>query len=1104
MAKIRACTQAERETVRGMPGRTIASVLCAYFTTMMFFLFYQRHQHLPSLQPVEFAWAQLLLVFLAGGVLCALVKWVARWRDSRLPDWAMCLAAAVATVASRLALFQIVQIPMTSDYRMYFEMAEGYAQSRFYPATDYIMVVAPNIFPFILILGEIFSIFGSTLSVALNMNLACLTGSVVCIYLLAREMMGKRLSMLAAMLFSLSPSNLLFSLCLNTESMALFLYLLGTLLMTRTLRGGAKHPWRNCLLAGLALGLSNSIRSNALIMIITLAGCALAALRRLNGASRKHVVAGLLSMLLGVVLITEGISLLRDEAFEGRLKGQGMGIGWTMYEGLDVNSAGGWTQENSDVLNETIRNEPLEDVQRILLGKAIERVSSLSAPEWADLLVRKGINIWIYNDYAYQILTEDAYEALGLTGYEEALRGAITWLYWIALAAMCLSLARCAIRRTDVREHLTILFLMLPVLIMALWHSFATSIPRYHYFAMPSIILIICFLCGRERAPREASVSVMRTGKAFVAGLRDAVKRAPLGRVVTAAVSTVCLTAFFIQALEYEWRCEMSPYPVLGRVIILSRVLTILLLLWTAGRALRTKPLRKCRELAGRIPYGAWTALFMLLGAAARAIAVIGFGAKPELTMDMGYQIAETLAGGAYAPGTIAYAANMRYAAQNVNQMAYPVLILPAFLRLFGTTPVVAQWLNVFFGAVCVGLIGWQVRMISGKRSALCAMLLTALIPKLTAQAALTISDCFAQALMLFTSGTVVWIYQAVRGQKQLKPWHGVIPLSLGGSLILGRSFVAGWLAVPLCLAALLMLPKDKREAGSGVRAFYRRPMLLAIIFLLASTLMGFIVSEQMEHVLDEKVPGVVSGSGYSLMVGQGVEGSGRWNAEDDTLRTAAAQVHDAVETSAQFMAEFRRRLNGLTKESAGALYAEKLNYLWRMGDWANLTPDGPAVAEALFLRLGIWRLMMMLCALFGIWRMLLRSGCESLVPMIGVIGITIAATFFASAAPMGGVFYLFVIWLASGTLTVWKPAPALPQVWEKEAAVGLDHLRHDIRQLLGRGVTMTVTRSVVDSDRQEKREIYANILNADGFKVIDGAARNGEAGTTPPNAPER
>lgn len=519
---------AERKTVRGMPGRIIAAVLCFYFTAIMFCLFYQDHQSLPSLQPVEFAGAQLLLVFLAGGGLCALVAWIARWRDSRLPDWTMCLAAAMVTVVSRLVLFQIVQIPMTSDYRMYFDMAVGYEQSHFYPATDYIMVVAPNIFPFILILGEIFGVFGSTLPVALNMNLAFLTGSVVCVYLLAREMMGKRMSLLAALLFSLSPSNLLFSLCLNTESMALFPYLLGTLVMVRTLRGGAKHPWRNCLLAGLALGFSNSIRSNALIMMITLAVCGLAALRRLDGASRKRVVAGLLAMALSVVMITGGISLLRDEAFEGKLKGQGMGIGWTLYEGLDVRSAGGWIQENADVLNETIRNEPLEDVQRILLGKAIEKVSSLSAAEWADLLVRKGINIWIYNDYAYQILTEDAYEALGLTGHETAFKETIMGLYWIALAAMCLALARCASRRTGARAHLTLLFLTLPVLMMVLWHSFATSIPRYHYFAMPSIILIICYLCGGEGAPREASVPVLRTGKEMVASLRAAVSSAPL------------------------------------------------------------------------------------------------------------------------------------------------------------------------------------------------------------------------------------------------------------------------------------------------------------------------------------------------------------------------------------------------------------------------------------------------------------------------------------------------------------------------------------------------------------------------------------------------
>lgn len=47
--------QEERKVVRWMPGRIIAAALCAYFTLIMFRLFYQDHQSLPLLQMVEFA-----------------------------------------------------------------------------------------------------------------------------------------------------------------------------------------------------------------------------------------------------------------------------------------------------------------------------------------------------------------------------------------------------------------------------------------------------------------------------------------------------------------------------------------------------------------------------------------------------------------------------------------------------------------------------------------------------------------------------------------------------------------------------------------------------------------------------------------------------------------------------------------------------------------------------------------------------------------------------------------------------------------------------------------------------------------------------------------
>lgn len=65
-------------------------------------------------------------------------------------------------------------------------------------------------------------------------------------------------------------------------------------------------------------------------------------------------------------------------------------------------------------------------------------------------------------------------------------------------------------------------------------------------------------------------------------------------------------------------------------------------------------------------------------------------------------------------------------------------------------------------------------------------------------------------------------------------------------------------------------------------------------------------------------------------------------------------------------------------------------------------------------------------------------------------------------------------------------------------------HLRHDIRPLLGHGVTITVTRGVIDHDRRTGRGVYTDLLDADGLKVIDGAAQNAEAETAPPpEAPE-
>lgn len=491
----------EKSSWRDRITVALAAGLGAYFILLLFCRYAMQEYEPAQLDRVWTAALKTVAYIAMGAVL---LKGLRRWcneKELRLKGGSLCAVLAVLTVLTRLALVHLVSYPMSSDYKMYYDMAELYARTGVCNATDYTVVVEPNIVLYIILLGEIFKIFGSSLLVAQMVNLFFLTGSVLMTYLLAREFFSKKTSFVAALSFCFSPSNVLFSLLPSTEAVAFFPYLAGMVLFLRALRmeGTAKRLGLAAV-CGLVLGFSNEIRSNALIALIALSIWAVVYKARKSSYGLKRVAAVLLVVLVVVYAFGLGTDVIRDEVFMG--KKSSLQLGWTLYEGLDNETAGGWRQENTDVLNATIAEYPLDEVQKVLLDKAIDRVSEYSAETWLRLLVRKGVNIWIYNDYAYQTLMQTNEDSIiRLEEYREQIVFIVNETYKVLLMAVAVGLLS-TVRRWRREGMEGLLLFILPVIFMALWHSFATSIPRYHYYAMPNLILIAMW-CAKSSGVAE-------------------------------------------------------------------------------------------------------------------------------------------------------------------------------------------------------------------------------------------------------------------------------------------------------------------------------------------------------------------------------------------------------------------------------------------------------------------------------------------------------------------------------------------------------------------------------------------------------------------------
>ena len=271
-------------------------------------------------------------------------------------------------------------------------------------------------------------------------------------------------------------------------------YLAGLDLVVAAFSGTGKKHRLYAAAAGVVLGYSNTIRSGALIALVSLMLCLTVKIVRAPGERRAELLKSLACVLVCFLAVQAGYSAFRTAVCAG--KSAGMTYGWTLYEGLDIETAGGWRRENLDVLTEAIETLPLGQVQPYLLRKAAERVSAYSAGDWVSLFLRKGINIWIYNDYGYSMLRwMDSAVISDLTAFEPYVRLLCNFCYLSGLMAMALSMLWAAtgkVRRGQ--AGFGIILMTLQVLIMALWDSFGTSIPRYRYYLLPLMPLTVC-LC---------------------------------------------------------------------------------------------------------------------------------------------------------------------------------------------------------------------------------------------------------------------------------------------------------------------------------------------------------------------------------------------------------------------------------------------------------------------------------------------------------------------------------------------------------------------------------------------------------------------------------
>ena len=421
--------------------------------------------------------------------------------------WLLLPLAVVPRVVWWIAFPQV----MDSDYSLYLRMAEHYARTGAVLTGDYVLKIAPNAALYSVLLGSLMRLFGTGAPVAQGACMVLHVGNIFLLYALGKRLISSRRAFLAAAVFALLPENVFYSTLPGNEALALGLNLLG-LWMLLPLLGGEKpgaeseapekgrrpvgYAALRALAGGGVLAFSACIRPNAWVI---LGGAAIWLLRSCCGRRLLPHAAALVAFTLGIagVLLWHQGFLIRTFLEE---KPAG-GIGWALYEGLDLESGGKWTEQKSKRCIEVIERYDGEEADRIFYTEAMERFRSYSLGEKIRMFLRKGGSLWYESRYAVLGLTGSAHYWLLVN-----MAGASWFVCLMAWVYGLLCRAKAPASGSGRRCAALCAMIILPT---ALWHEVGSSVGRYHYMLIPFVLLMtVALFPGRTEQGRKGNRNV--------------------------------------------------------------------------------------------------------------------------------------------------------------------------------------------------------------------------------------------------------------------------------------------------------------------------------------------------------------------------------------------------------------------------------------------------------------------------------------------------------------------------------------------------------------------------------------------------------------------
>ncbi len=401
------------------------------------------------------------------------------------------LLLLLAAILPRAVWWLAGPVRIESDYGFYVRLGREFAQNGWIQPDAYLLTIAPNAGLFSAVLGLAMRLFGSEVGVAQALSMAFHGGNLFLLYAIGRKMTSSRRAFFAALVFALLPENVLYSTLPGIEAISLFTLLSGllTVLAARERKGVAACA--RMFFAGVLLAFSACLRPSAWAVI---AACP--ALLILDKRCRKSpgiMIGFFFAFLAGLAAV-----MLWYHHFQGWIFGgqrPTAGIGWSLYEGLDLESGGRWTEEKSRRCIEVTESFPPAEANRIFMAEAMERYAAYTFPEKILLFFRKGGALWFDSRYA-------VFSLEGTASFDTA--NAIANGSWRGVMALWIAAMLYRWKHPlspPERQSCALPFIV--ILLTSAWHQAGTSIGRYHYMLIPFVLLIIILLLPAQGKRRR-------------------------------------------------------------------------------------------------------------------------------------------------------------------------------------------------------------------------------------------------------------------------------------------------------------------------------------------------------------------------------------------------------------------------------------------------------------------------------------------------------------------------------------------------------------------------------------------------------------------------